>query len=648
MAYGLKYTLTFDNVFVNPASTNKTQYRASIYKDGYGGSSFPLIGTGTPVVIETIDSEGKSFNPIISKKATVNLIVDDNFVIEEFFNADDNDFKLILESGVSVGGAAPASWTTLFVGLFVPIEQIIYSPVSIKEFSIVFNDGLANLKEKKIYYDSTFVIAFNASETYSFKDILTNAFGSNVLGLNYNVNWYYKNTGIADRELENMYVQKNAFIESAGNYLTWYNVLQGICRKFGFICHQKNGEYFLTSYGSLTRDTSRDYFKYNSAGTYQSTFTETDTTVTIDDSDNFKQIGKSLQVSLSKGNKSYTTNSNLQNVIQCVLNGDFSSWASSTSVDAWSGSLTYQRNGSTNQARFFTSQAVGLGSGSFIESQSYNCVAGDIISVWSDINTGGLFAESARVILVPNDTTLPTYYWNPNGSFQDTDFILDHNSFDGSTYKYTYIPNDGKLFVRIYQPYYVGPTIPNLFTYVGFFRIQYYGVNSSVQNFTAQINEAAKDSLFNKDNETYDDITIFGDQNIFVTIQTSITFNNGDNVAASRFISAWLTDGRSAVLNTWQRNGSGTTATIFELVSEDVGVDELYNQLNISGNFKSIGYDLLSKFSYSYATGVAAKNYILTSFKWDLRKGAQDVNMFAINFGLTTNIVRNIYLNTNK
>jgi uncharacterized protein Usg len=648
MAYGLKYQLTFDNVFVNPASANKTQYRASIYKDGYGGSSYALIGTGTPVVIETIDSEGKSFNPIISKKATVNLVVDSNFNIEEFFDADDNDFKLIVETGVSVGGAAPASWTTLFVGLFVPVEQIVYSPVSIKEFSIVFNDGLSNLKEKKIYYDSTFVIAYNASETYSFKDILTNAFGSNVLGLNYNVNWYYKNTGIADRELENMFVQKNAFIESAGNYLNWYNVLHGICRKFGFICHQKNGEYYLTSYGSLTRGSSRDYFKYNSAGTYQSTFTETDTTVTVDDSNNFTQIGKSLQVSLSKGNKSYTTNSKLQNVIQCVLNGDFSSWASSTSVDAWSGSLSYARNSTTNQARFYTSQTIGLGSGSSIVSQAYNCVAGDIISVWSDINTGGLFAESARVVLVPNDTTLPTYYWNPNGSFQDTDFILDHNSFDGATYKYTYIPNDGKLYVYIYQPYYVGPTIPNLYTYVGFFRIQYYGVNSSVQNFTAQVNEAAKDSLFNKDNETYDDITIFGDQNIFVTIQSNITFNNGDNVAASRFISAWLTDGRSAVLNNWQRNGSGTTATIFDLVSEDVGVDELYNQLNISGNFKSIGYDLLSKFSYSYATGIAAKTYILTSFKWDLRKGAQDVNMFAINFGLATNIVRNIYLNTNK
>jgi hypothetical protein len=648
MAYGLKYQLTFDNVFVNPASTNKTQYRASIYKDGYGGSSYALIGTGNPVIIETIDSEGKSFNPIISKKATVNAIADSNFNIEEFFNADDNDFKLIVETGVSVSGAAPASWTTLFVGLYVPVEQIIYSPVSIKEFSMVFNDGLANLKEKKIYYDNTFVIGFNASETYSFKDILTNAFASNVLGLTYNVNWYYKNTGIADRELENMFIQKNAFIESAGNYITWYTVLHGLCRKFGFICHQKNGEYYLTSYGSLTRGSSRDYFKYNSAGTYQSTFTETDTTVTIDDSNNFNQIGKSLQVSLSKGNKSYTTNSKLQNVIQCVLNGDFSSWTSSTSVDAWSGSLTYLRNGTTNQARFYTSQILGLGNGTFIESQSYNCVAGDIISVWSDLNTGGLFAESARVILVPNDTSLPTYYWNPNGSFQDTDYILDHNSFDGSTYKYTYIPNDGKLFVRIYQPYYLGPTIPNLYTYVGFFRIQYYGVNSSVQNFTAQVNEAAKDSLFNKDNETYDDITIFGDQNIFVTIPSTITFNNGDNVAASRFISAWLTSDRSAILNNWQRNGSGTTAAIFDLVSEDVGVDELYNQLNISGNFKSIGYDLLSKFSYSYATGVAAKTYVLTSFKWDLRRGTQDVDMFAINFGLTTNIVRNIYLNTNK
>jgi hypothetical protein len=445
-----------------------------------------------------------------------------------------------------------------------------------------------------------------------------------------------------------MFVQKNAFIESAGNYITWYTVLHGLCRKFGFICHQKNGEYYLTSYGSLTRGSSRDYFKYNSAGTYQSTFTETDTTVTIDDSNNFNQIGKSLQVSLSKGNKSYTTNSKLQNVIQCVLNGDFSSWTSSTSVDAWSGSLTYQRNGTTNQARFYTSQTTGLGSGTSIESQAYNCSAGDIISVWSDINTGGLFAESARVILIPNDATLPTYYWNPNGSFQDTDYILDHNSFDGSTYKYTYIPNDGKLFVRIYQPYYVGPTIPNLYTYVGFFRIQYYGVNSSVQNFTAQVNEAAKDSLFNKDNETYDDITIFGDQNIFVTIPSTITFNNGDNVAASRFISAWLTSDRSAILNNWQRNGSGTTAAIFDLVSEDVGVDELYNQLNISGNFKSIGYDLLSEFFYVYATGVPGKTYMLTSFKWNLRSGTQDVNMFAINYPLTTNIVRNIYLNTNR
>lgn len=648
MAYGLKYQLTFDDVFVKPTSTNKTQYRASIYQDGYGGSSYPLIGTGNPVVIETIDSEGKSFNPIISKKATVNLIVDDNFNIEEFFNADDNDFKLIVETGVSVSGAPPASWTTLFVGLFVPVEQIVYSPVSIKEFSIVFNDGLANLKEKKIYYDSTFVIGFNASETYSFKDILTNAFASNALGLNFNVNWYYKNTGIADRELENMFIQKNAFIESAGNYITWYTVLNGICRKFGFICHQKNGEYFLTSYASKTRNTSRDYFKYNSAGTYQSTFTETDTTVTIDDSDNFIQIGKSLQVSLSKGNKSYTTNSKLQNVIQAVLNGDFSSWSSTTSVDGWTGSLTYQRNGSTNQARFYTNQAIGLGSGTSLVSDPYNATAGDIISVFSDINTNGLYAESARVTLVPTDTSLPTYYWTPTGSFQDTDYILDHTSFTGSTTKYAYIPVDGKLYVTIYQPYYVGPTIPGLFTYVGYFRIQYYGVNSSVQNFTAQVNEAAKDSLFNKDNETYDDITIFGDQNLFVTIPSNFTFNNGDNVAASRFISAWLTDGRSAVLNQWQRNGSGTIATIFELVSEDVGVDELYNQLNISGNFKSIGYDLFSKFFYIYATGVAGKTYILTSFKWNLRSGTQDVNMFAINYPIATNIVRNIYLNTNR
>lgn len=648
MAYGLKYQLTFDSILVNPTSLSKTQYRISIYQDGWASYVSALIGTANPLVIETMDSEGKSFNPIISKKATVNVIADSNFDVTEFFDADDNDFKLVVETGQSISGAAPTSWTTIFVGLYVPVEQIIYSPVSVKEFTMVFNDGLSNLKEKKIYYNSTFVIAYNAAETYSFKDILTNAFASNTLGLNYNVDWYYKNTGIADRELENMFVQKNAFIESAGNYLNWYNVLHGICRKFGFICYQKNGEYYLTSYGDVTRNTSRDYYKYNSAGTYQSTFTESDTTVTIDDSNNFKQVNKSLQVSLSKGNKSYTTNSKLQNVIQCVLNGDFSSWASSTSVDGWTGSLTYQRNGTSNQARFYTSQTSGLGNGLSIESQAYDCTAGDIISVWSDINTNGLFAESARVVLVPNDATLPTYYWTPLGYFQSTDYILDHNSFNGSTYKYTYIPVDGKLYVRIYQPYYTGGSIPGLFTYVSYFKIQYYGVNSSVQNFSSQVNEAAKDSLFNKDSETYDDITIFGDQNIFTTIQSNVTFTNQDNVAASRFTSAWLTSDRSAILNTWQRRGSGTIATIFELVSEDVGVDELYNQLNISGTFMTIGYDLLQKFFYSYGAGIPGKNYLMTSFKWDVRKGTQDVNMFAMNYPIATNIVRNIYLNTNK
>jgi hypothetical protein len=649
MAYGLKYQLTFDNVFVNPSSTNKTQYRASIYKDGYGGSSYGLIGTGNPVVIETMDSDGKSFNPIISKKATLNLIVDSNFLIEEFFDANETDFKLLIETGVSVSGAPPASWTTLFVGFFVPVEQVVYSPVTVKEFSIVFNDGLANLKEKKIYFDSTFIIAYNANETFSFKDIITNAFASNSLGLNYNVNWYYKNTGVADRELENMFVQKNSFAENPGNYLTWYDVLNGLCRKFGFICHQKNGEYYFTSYGSLTRNTSRDYFKYNSAGTYQSTFTETDTTVTIDDTNNFKQIGKSLMVSFSKGNKSYTTNSVVQDAIQCIINGDFSSWSSSTSVDAWiSSGLTYQRDASNNQIRFYTSQSSGLGFGGNIGSQAFNCTAGDVISVWADMGTSGLFAESARVVLIPDDTSLPTYYWTPTGSFQDTDYILDHNSFNGSTSKYAYIPVNGKLIVYIYQPYYTGGTIPNLYTYVNYFKIQYYGVNSSVQNFTAQVNEASKDSSFNKDSTNYEDLTLFADQNLQATLPSNITYTNGTNVAASKFIASWIGSDRNAILNTWQRNGSGTTATIFELVSEDVGVDELNNQLNISGEFKSIGYDLLSKFFYVYATGVTGKTYILTSYKWDLRLGIQSSNMYATNYPTSTNIVRKIYLNTNN
>jgi hypothetical protein len=96
--------------------------------------------------------------------------------------------------------------------------------------------------------------------------------------------------------------------------------------------------------------------------------------------------------------------------------------------------------------------------------------------------------------------------------------------------------------------------------------------------------------------------------------------------------------------------GRGTTGSeeIFKLVSEDIGMDQIQTQTVIEGQFKSLGYWLDSKFTYSF-DGANTYTYLLKSFKWDLKQGVQDSVLKKINYNGTTieiDIFKN--LNTRK
>ena len=55
-----KYEIIFDDVYATPDGTN-TVYRAQIYKDGYSSATiYPLTGSNSPFIIETIDTEGNA------------------------------------------------------------------------------------------------------------------------------------------------------------------------------------------------------------------------------------------------------------------------------------------------------------------------------------------------------------------------------------------------------------------------------------------------------------------------------------------------------------------------------------------------------------------------------------------------------------
>ena len=106
------------------------------------------------------------------------------------------------------------------------------------------------------------------------------------------------------------------------------------------------------------------------------------------------------------------------------------------------------------------------------------------------------------------------------------------------------------------------------------------------------------------------------------------------------------------VLNAGFANQFGRTTSgikeLFTLVAEDIGTDQVKTQTVIEGQFKSIGYWLNNKFTYSY-DGLSTYTYLLRSFKWDLKQAVQESVLKKINYNGTTidiDIVKN--LNTRK
>jgi hypothetical protein len=123
--------------------------------------------------------------------------------------------------------------------------------------------------------------------------------------------------------------------------------------------------------------------------------------------------------------------------------------------------------------------------------------------------------------------------------------------------------------------------------------------------------------------------------------------NNPLDVTASSYVGMYTTSNNSGFANQFGRTTSGSTE-LFTLVAQDIGIDQVQTQTVIEGQFKSIGYWLDSKFTYSY-DGVNTYTYLLKSFKWDLKQAVQESVLKKINYTGTTidiDIFKN--LNTRK
>jgi len=642
-----KYEIIFDDVYAVPDATN-TVYRAQIYKDGYSSATvFPLTGSNSPFVIETIDTEGNAYTPILATRATLNIVKNEyqstNYaeLLQDFFTADDNDYMVVVSKGTYNGSY---TWgTVIWRGFFIPVDSVQFSPVALNSLSLSFVDGLARTKNKKYYFNLVNGIGFNSDEQVSLKDLLIDCFAKTEFTLDVWINEYYKTANVTSRNIENMYLKKNYLMEQYGEYLNYYDILEYLCNRFGWECFYKEDKWYLTGYGALTREATIAYYVYNSDGTYQSTQTVGNTsTVAIDATNNFKQIGQSLMVSFNRAQKSYSQFSPIYNVKQLISNGWFLSWSGVNNADAWVEAGMIGTKEDAVYGGLLTSDTTtnaGETNRSF-RSVSSIVKTGDYLNIlW----LGAPYNCTERYFVrITSDDGLTTYYLDNTGTFTTTSYTL--GGFPVGFPKQVIVPVDGTISVTILRPLSTGAT-PQLV--VSYFLIQNVGPTSQIYAYDYYREIGSINTEF-KPTETENFSLGFMYNEVFRnTDSNSRVANNPFDVTASSYVGMYTTLNNGGFANQFGRTTSGSTE-LFTLVAQDIGIDQVQTQTVIEGQFKSIGYWLDSKFTYSY-DGVNTYTYLLKSFKWDLKQAIQESVLKKINYNVTTidiDIFKN--LNTRK
>lgn len=623
-----KYELIFNDIY-QPPSGVVDAYRIRIYLDGYTGDKYPLYGTTSPITIETINADGDSYVPIIATKATLNIYNSPNFDIQEFLNADDNDIMITVENGTASGSAFTATGV-IWRGSFLPSENIQFSVVDLASYSLVFVDGLGKLKQSRLYFDTLNLFGFRAGFKTSIVKYISDALSKSDLQLDIWINQFYQTASVAGRNIEGMNIRNNYFCTEPGTYLTYYEILEQLCRKYGWECYYKDDHWHIESYGCLTRNATPSYFVYNYAGNYQSTYTTTyPASIQVDGTNNFKQLNRSMLMGLNIPKNSFKFIHRIQNA-KNILNAYFQSW-SGAEPDAFYefGTMTYSKLNPTAGGILITSYTTNiLDTADYLRSENVKVKAGDILNIeWNDINIAGN-ENRYKIMLIPDDVSNPSYFIDGTASFTATDTMLYRFSTYTATWKnQTTVPVDGTLTLFIYNPYYAGGgTLP--YQELIYFNIAHYGTSSQVNNFDSVQYLSYVFNKFNAQDMTYDIGNYFTNSALITTLNNYLNYNNDDAVMSSVYLGTMVDINNIHVLDEFGRQVN-STEPLYQLVAEDVGVDMLKTQYTILGEFKSLGYWINRRFDYSLGTSY---NYLLKDFKWDLKQAVQSSSLFKINY----------------
>ena len=635
MAYGVKYEMVFNNIYVQDPSQALSAYRLRILKKDYTGATYALKCGVTPIVIETIDNEGNSYTPIIATRATVNAIIDENFNVLDFFSPYEDDFRLTLEIG-SYSGTFTSS-STIWTGVYSPVENVNFNVIGIKEISLVFIDGLSRLKNSKYYFNVDNLLGFLATSSNTIIQYLSECLIKTDLTLDIWVNQYYETSSVSAPNIDFISVKKNFFAKQPGEYYTFYEILEMFCRIYGWEIYQQDSHWMIQSYGSVTRQSTYKYYTYTYVSISGVTVTGSfPATITVDATNDFKQVNESLSVTLNRGKNSLKLISPINNVAG-MLNGFFQSWTFSV-PDAFTVFNTptinkYNGNGGLQFTSYVLSEASLT---NFIYSDPIAVKSGDYLNIaWDDLNYAN-GRPRYRIELSPTDITIPQQYLNNSAVWSATATLLSFFSTVSPTWKNTIVvPYDGILKIYIYEPYWDGTgTLPTFLT--SSFIVNLFGSATQVFNYDAMQTQIVESTLYNsgEDEFTYGPYFM---QNVLVqTVPNNSTYNNAGAAATSYYIGTITNSQGLAIVPSSFGRGTTGSAPLFELAYQDIGIDELQTQYVLDGDFKTKGYWINQKFQYDFTgTGSNIYNYLLKYFRWDVKGAVQTSKLNKINFNGT-------------
>jgi hypothetical protein len=512
--YGAKYTLTFSDVYQNTTG----QYIATIYKKGYSGFVNEVSGTGTPLVIETDRDGGNGgYRPVIATKATLNLLFnyvgvglgtdewtpntniwetyerifsESGFDIREFITADADTFLLEVKKNNG------ASYDIIWQGYYIYNTDVSLNEIAPITFSLQFSDfGLMKINR---FYNfttgDTNLIKYYPSDKISLLDIImrccyfsyiTTRASIEITSFTYNQSYLDGNGGTQTESLgiDNIFIQKNAFIEALGKYQNLFDVLSGICSQYGLIAFFKNNKFCVRSYEKLVNNTTgtistKEYlvYYYNDVTdkveyTFDANVTETDSIVALNSS-TFKNIGRdqnirfnypieSITISNSDSLNNNTPNYNMSSLSQVNSPGgsvyyainswylpsgvecdfDFYDQVSVTAPNCVALPFypyvrlktdTYGTNFST---QFKTKYVGGFDSSRFIDSEPFTVTTGDVFSLSYSAYTDGRLKN-----LPPTGGMMNQANMRPNPVLALI-LIADDSSGAETTYFYNYSTN---------------------------------------------------------------------------------------------------------------------------------------------------------------------------------------------------------------